>query len=728
MITNSYLQKKKYPSSNDRMSSRPSSSFKDKPFLHNSNISEPLKTISHDLSFKGSSVNKKEVEEALTIAEALATFTKEFGESAAEHLRSTIDNVTSKTNQSGIKKVGDKLEFAPETTGKKVKDILLYPVVKMPVDMAMGALETFKKIPGLKESKTLEKMLNADMFSKRRDEIKLLSDSAAIQNLFENAKGKEKPLKVFETAHGRIKPSVSNYSSMVERSMTRFVTGMIPAFFLANDAYNLSMYMKNNKTDAKEEKRRRFNQETARILVTTAFTYGSLAFFAKKSNSSGKATNLIMIATTATSEFLGRILAGNPVLPVSASSAKKYADKRAKDKEENHKVDNKKSSGSFKGNEAKTNETKANHNPPEEGLLTFKNVVKAWIGLMVFGFGIEKAQNNKTIKGQLTKFSEQYDSYFQKDKIISREKYNELTAKLREDNKFTSLANKYDEIIKDQKGDTINLGKSTIKWKDTLVNKILLYPFKFAWNSLIMLPHKLTKTAIKEIVNIEAFQKAFGIKEAKKVPTADSIKKDAEEKQAKKLEMLKNSLAFLKKIDGASDYTEKVNTRLMEGLDNVTKSNFSAADESATIRTTMQAVTSGFLIADSYNMVMIDSQGKDSQLAEQKAKERTLQRTVRMAYGALIQKAINGVFKTQYDASLVGAQLVNTANTFATESLERVSVGLPIGESTKDEIVAKEQANLSATGIKGAYFRAMAKLTGKKALSERAAKKEEKKA
>ena len=110
-------------------------------------------------------------------------------------------------------------------------------------------------------------------------------------------------------------------------------------------------------------------------------------------------------------------------------------------------------------------------------------------------------------------------------------------------------------------------------------------------------------------------------------------------------------------------------------------------------------------------------------MAEQKAKERTIQRIVRIAYGASLIKLFNGIFKSQYNASLLGAEAVTAGNVLVTETLERTSVGMPLHEATRDEIIEKDNENLNATGLKGLYFRFMSKLTGKKTLSKNEAHK-----
>ena len=712
MITNSYLQKKKTPSAVIKQK-LPEKSF---PLMHksqlsllsfskksnNSNHSEPLNSFSQNLTFKGSFFGKKPPSNSklIKITEALKRFEKEFGKSASDYLKQTIDEVSKESSKTGIKKEGDILKITPETSGKKIKDIVLYPVAKFPLDFANGFVDTLKKIPGVKDAKFVDDWSKSKILKDRKKEIRITSEAAAVERFFKEA-SENKDFKAFKDAHSRIKPFVSNYSTTLERAVTRFVTGLIPAFFLANDAYNLSMYMNNKKDVAKKEKDRRFKQEMARILITTATTFGVLSFFAKKSNASQATTTLLLSGVVFVSEFLGRMMAGNPVLPLDKNSAKKYAQKRRDSYNEDKKVD-KKPSDTFKGNESKP---KNYTHPPEKGALTLENALKVIGGLILFGFAVEKIKGIESVSKTLDKWTKKYDSQFQEKVTIKREKFDKLINKL-DNNGYKELASAYKNIIKDQKGDTINLGEQTIKWKNMAVNDFLLFPVKFAWKSIIMMPWKVTKTAGK------AIQNAFDGKVSAKKP-----------KEEKQIVLLRNSIDFLKKIDDKDEktYKKELNRSLLSGLDNVTKSNYSNADLATTTKTAVSGVTSGFLVFDSYNLVMIDSQGDDTELAAQKAKERTIQRGFRIAYGVFLQTLFNNAFRRTYDGSMLGAQLVNVASTSTTEVMERTSVGLPLGESTRDNIIETEKRNLSAKGITGAYYRTMAKLTGKKCLSERTA-------
>lgn len=738
MITNSYLKDKKYPSAIEKQKlPETCSSFIDRSRFSSSglpksnilNNSEPLNSISQNLSFKGSFLPKNSPVDVklITITEALARFEKEFGKSAAEHLKETIEKVSKDPAKTGIKKEGDTLTITPESSGKKIKDIFLYPVAKLHLDFANGFVETLKKIPGIQDSKTVSDWSKASALQKRKDEIQLTSEAAAVERFFKEA-SENKDFKAFKDAHSRLKPFVSNYSTTLERAVTRFVTGMIPAFFLANDAYNLTIYMNNNKDMAKKEKQRRFNQEVARIVVTTALSFGVLSFFARKANSSGMATTMLMASAAFASELFGRVWAGTPVLPLNEEAAKKYSKKRYKTIEiDSDKKVEKKPSDAFKGND----KTKTYTAPPEKGILTFENAFKVIGGLIVFGFAVEKVKKIDSVAKKLHEWGEKYCSHFKQKNIMKREDFKKLIEKL-EANGFKGMADKYKKMVAEQKGDKIYLGETTIKWKDMIVNDFLLFPIKFVWKSLILLPYRLTKTVAKVIKNgvknsgktKEEIKKAAddAKEEAKKIRKEWEIKRDDNESKEKDLKLLRNSIEFLKKIDKDSekDYKNKLSQNILSGLDNITKSNYSNADLASVTKTAVSGVASGFLVLDSYNLVMIDSQGQDKGLAEQKAKERTIQRGFRLAYGIFVQTFVNNVFRRTYDGSMLGAQLVNTGSTLATETMERTSVGLPLTESTREKIISTEKENLNARGITGIYYRTMAKLTGKKALSERA--------
>lgn len=237
------------------------------------------------------------------------------------------------------------------------------------------------------------------------------------------------------------------------------------------------------------------------------------------------------------------------------------------------------------------------------------------------------------------------------------------------------------------------------KVKDNIINGVLALPIKFTWEILNM-PYQYI---VKPLIEIPLKGKELLAKKEKELDCN---------------EVFRNSVEYLHKNINAPDFKEKVNRNVINAFDNVNKSNISSADLAGSAKVAVSTVTSGFLVLDNYNMVMIDSEGKDKDIAGQKAKERTIQRIVRIAYGASLIKLFNGLFKSQYNASLLGAEAVTTGNVLLTETLERTSVGLPLHEATREEIIGKDNEALNATGLRGLYFRFMSKLTGKKALSE----------
>lgn len=656
----------------------------------------PIKTNSSNFSFKGLSSYSG-------VEKAIKNFGDEFGETAKIAFREKINKAHSLEN-SGLTLKDDIISFSEKSFGKRFIDVALYPIVKMPVDLINATLTGLHKIPGLKNAKFLDNLMDTSLLKNRRTFLEKSSDVAGIQHYFELEKeGKA----AFSEAHKRFNPLVSNYDSTAERTLTRLVTGAIPAFYLANDAYNLSIYMNDDKKLANKEKKRRFNQEVARIGITAGATYTVLSLFSKKSNASGAATVMLMSGLTFASEIIGRVLAGTPVLPVGVKGAKKYAKLQGKVGQSENDSTNKETNFSSNPKKAKKAE---NSKPPEKGNLTLKNFFKLFGILAVAGFGVEKLSAQKNVKKVLNDLNGKYKGLYSKKFTMSRDRFKVITDKLKNEG-FDKIADKYTEMLKDQKGDFITLGKENNKLKYTVIHQVLTFPIRFAWDTL-MAPYKtIVKPAVWAIA--DASNKVLKTNFTKTVDAAA----EAAKKEKKKMDMLQNSLLFLEKNAANPDYKAKVSDSIVASLDNVTKSNHDNADLASVIKNTMSAITSAFLIADNYNLVMIDSGGENKDLAEQKAKERTIQRGVRLIYGAFLIKFLNGMFAKQYNASLLGAQAVNSLYAVSTETLERTSVGLPTTKSTREEVIAKEKKNLEAKGLRGGYYKFMAKLTGKKALS-----------
>lgn len=694
------------------------------------------------------------------VTEAIDIFGKEVGASAGEYLNKTIEKVLAAKN-TGVTKLEDgSLKFNEDSFGKKLYRAVLDPIIYLPLDLANSTLNLLKRTPGFKKAKFLDKLLDAGPLKRRSENLETYSNAMAIKHCFEVLGNKKTTNEdIVRESLKRFKIGQTEYTVKGERSLTRLVTGIIPAFFLANDAYNLSMYVNNNKDLAKKEKKRRFYQEISRVAVTAAATFATLGFFSKKISSSPAAATGIIAALTFGSELIGRILVGTPVYPLDKNGAKKYAKLQHKDKLNNNKDDKKVDSPKPVNKKDKSKSSYA---------------LKLLGGMVIAGFLIDKRNSIKPVRKIVNNLTSRYKEFFAKNYKIKKSDFDRIIAELRK-NGFDGIANRYEskaaellkrgnlktkeliqverefnnrveqglrgkfimnskelekaisnarkEIDKKEVIQSLNFPKKNnndyiyingdlnkffdervniSKAKDNIANRILALPIKFVWEVLNM-PYQYF---IKPIIEV-LFKGKDVLKGKDKSKNCDEVFRDS-------VEYLYNNI-------NKPNFKEKVNKHLIDAFDNVNKSNLSNADLAGSAKNAVSAVTSVFLVIDNYNMVMIDSNGKDKKLAEQKAKERTIQRIVRVAYGTALIKLFNGIFKSQYNASLLGAQAVNTANTLVTESLERTSVGLPLHEATREEIIEKDNEALNATGPKGAYFRFMSKLTGKKPLSEKKA-------
>ena len=732
------------------------------------NEEKPLKQNHHDLSFKGFSKYGQ-------VEEALKRIGKEVGPAAEKYFRELVEKAQ-KAGLSDFFLEGNTAAFEQKTILNRFVCTIVSPVTKMPLDIANGVLKGLKKIPGFKNSKTLDNMLANPVLTKRRAVIENAPTVAGLENVLRiyDKYGREDSVikndkifkeKIMREVSKRFNLEIGNYDTATERGLARAVTGLVGASFLANDAYNLSMYMKNDKKTAKDVKRRRFKQEFIRVLLTAGGTFAAMKLFSAKANKSKNVTGLVIAGVTLISEVIGRLFVGNPVLPVDKKQAKEYAKKQGivKDKQ--------KENVSAPVNTSNIENPKKAKKKQKSGILTFNNILKA-IGVLVgFGFAADKISNIKPVKKLLAKAKNSYESLYKKEFTITKSEFNDLMNELNgKDSDFGGLVKYYknlvyerlatednlnakeklklndefdkrfskirtdkiktfqapldqedidnlergikkekiEEKIKEQiikeinngNDGKINLGLCNDKLRFNLIHNILAFPVRFAWNAINTPYKKIVKPLAEAIAGA-------------------SVKKENKAK-GDAIDNLKNIILYMRKNKDDVNFKEKMNKIFVSGLDNKTKSSVSNADTGVLVKNIASVITAAFLIADNYNMVMINSQGDDKKLAEQKAKERSVQKLINIMYGAFLIKIFNSVFSTPYNASLLGAGAVCSAQKTTAEILERTTAGLPIGEATREEIIELDNKNLNATGLKGKYFKLMSKLTGKKPLSQKA--------
>lgn len=293
------------------------------------------------------------------------------------------------------------------------------------------------------------------------------------------------------------------------------------------------------------------------------------------------------------------------------------------------------------------------------------------------------------------------------EKELNIQQFNEVIETLKNNGK-ADLANEY--LAKINEGLTsefIDLGKI-----DKVLGKqaidFVLEPFKFAWQA-ITLPYRMVNRVVSAKIEIPKYDDGVSSLSNMMKKITPKVKK-AEEATAKAL----NETAPVRNM-----FREDANENILKAFNKLSMSGVSNSDLSNLTRATATTATSWFLIADNYNMVMQKTNGEDKKGAKLKANERFVQEVSRMFYATLFINLFNNTFRNVYNTSLLGMSAVTAACTGMSEYFSRASIGMPVGESTKDEIQAREKANYEEKGFKGKYFKFMSKLTGKKPLSQR---------
>ena len=349
------------------------------------------------------------------------------------------------------------------------------------------------------------------------------------------------------------------------------------------------------------------------------------------------------------------------------------------------------------------------------------------------------------------------------------------------EHKYLNVAKKAIEIITNKKvnPDKVNLEtikESIIKALEENVKEspiqverklkpfvdIVTQPFKFI-SSALKLPYKIVSAVISLAVSpiekkasnallgraeLNKFEEAvhkvvtevFGEKSQKVKNISQEIFTSAIEQLQKKtlpyskakeaLEIAKRN-ANSSEIESAKAALEKAKNDLMIYVNRAVEKSFNGVTQSSNKNTDLammsklasSAVTSAFLVADNYNMVMLKSDGEDKEGAKEKANERIIQRLSALFYQSLFINWFNATFMSTYNSSLRGMAAVAAPNTLTTEILTRKSIGMPIGRKTIEELNEIDEKNENRKGFAGKYFKFMRLLTGKKPLKDRLAKK-----
>ncbi len=790
---------------NGRMTKKDKYSFHDSSlavssFSQNNSFysKRPLNQYSKELSFKGLSLSNVVVKDSEKVLKKVGSILGDTFESKFNEL--------SKTYSSRILRDGKEVTFVRKSMFQMVGESLAYPFVQMPFDLADFGLKMMKKVPFLKNA--AESMYNSSLLTKKRNALAKEEDFNAVMGMFEQLSKKMDGTKnendvdswVLSTFQKYFDPKTGKYNSVHERSLNRIVSGMIPAFFLANDAYNLSRFCDDNPEMADKEHKTRFKQELSRVGITAYIQLVILGGLTKFVNSSLMGTALSSTIPVLIAETSSRLANGKSITFISKEKAKEMAQEQGvisidTTKEQNvedliykyypmpvaFSSKSEKTFMAFKGvdNFGKTFSAKApenvvkqtadivgritkkrdieNRKNKKEGLVTFDMIKKAMIASIAIGFGVKGIRKNKTVDKAFNTFfgyfKESYNKLVKQDFFIKKSEFAAINKQLRESN-FNEIATQFEKImqihdedlttltkllqdmlnssdfksvvaknstyLKKHNLNPLTLSKSTVKSEYDLLSQMgndvyrlgkidrkfkpavdfVIAPFKFMWATV-----KFPYTIVNNLVSL--------VVKDKKVKTISAI------------DTLTKSMVDLQSKAKATpqEFEKYIKTAMCSSFNNVSKSDYSNADLGKLTKLFASTVTTWFLIADDYNMVMMKSLGEDESGASLKAKERFQQRITGIFYQTLFIDLFNNTFRKIYHTSLLGMSAVTGTCTAVCEVFTRKSIGKPVGRMSRDEINELEYRNTHAPGLKGKYFRFMTDLTGKKAVSEDANKK-----
>ena len=645
------------------------------------------------------------------------------GQELLEHVKD------SQLTNNMVKIDGDKISFKKKTVPQLIWDGLIYPFKILPADILNGTVEFIGKIKPFKG--WAQKTLDRPLFKNIRQRSKVDAQTNSLRGLFETMKSlKGKPedevaSTMFQRSVKMFDPKTGNYDTKHERSLNRLVSGLPPAIFLANDAYNLSRMMDDDKQAASHEQKVRFKQEMARIGFNAYITLVTLGALNKYINNSKMGIMMMTALTTLTTEAFSRVINGKHITRLTPEEARKENAKnnapeaqikpevsfKAADAPKTEKANDNTTTDKTTKTATKQVEQKDDKEKAQKPLLSIGTVGKGVGAIIVGGFAIKGARKISAVDNAWKSFSGFFTKHYNKltqieDYKLPQEKFDMITKAL-EDNGFKILADKYKAVAAKHTNvteKTISLGVKD-RWSKPYINFVLA-PFKFIWK-YGTLPYKMVNDAVEMVVKLFS----------KSAPKAAAKKPDELSALAKSVDNIKDMAE--KYVEGKitkKQFHDYVTDNTLKAFNVDTMSNVSNSELSNIAKTAALAATIWFLMTDNYNMVMLKSNGNDVEGAKTKFKERFVQEGSRLFYQTLLIDLFNTTLSKQYHKSLFGMSWITLTNTTIGEWLTRKSVGVPVGTHSRDQLLAIEEKQEKATGFAKKYYDFMKRLTGKRSI------------
>ena len=741
------------------------------PQNNNRDIERPLNNNHHDLSFKGLSFMPKLYKplEKTYSKQAFLEFTRKYLGDMGEELLNDVAIIHRKRTNKLISMDGDNITIHKKTIPHLAWDGILYPFKILPGDVLNGLVEMAGKIPGLKgwsestlklpmfknirQRSKIDKKVNSlvGLITYRENKLKdaiegykkihgVAPDETALAKITAEIE-KNMQSSVFQTITKPFDYKTGNYDTKHERALNRLVSGLPPAVFLANDAYNLSRMMDDDPKAAEKERKTRFKQETSRILTSGYLTLITMGAFQKFINKSKFGIVLTTGITVLITEMFSRLSNGKHITRISPEKAREINKREHAPEAEIKPNAQVSSTGSTDNKEVKMKEQ-------QKPLLSFDTLMKASAVVLATGYAIKGFKNIPAVKNAALKFFENMNAEKSAKLGINKEKLNadnavktfedkviyrpftqfyknitstayhvapakfEATVSVLRKNGYTQLADQYERVgksaIKNIDGkEFLDLGSRdkmfSVFGKEVSVKpfvNFIIAPFKFIWNT-VTLPYWMIDEKIGNL-----FRKA----------KPKSMPKDIDALATSFDKISKKAQAFASGKMSASEFEDFIKINMTNAFNRDSMSNVSNAELSNLAKTAASVATIWFLMTDNYNMVMLKSNGNDKEGASTKFKERFVQEGSRLFYQTLLIDLFNSTFRNSYNASLLGMSWITLADTTLGEILTRSSVGIPVKAHTRDELIDIETKQNNSTGFKKKYYNFMQRLTGKRSI------------
>jgi len=543
-----------------------------------------------------------------------------------------------------------------------------------------------------------------------------------------------------------VDPSKGQYSAKHMMLGNRFVSGAVYAGFLSNDAYNTTMRYSNSEDASQEQRASRAKQEFAKIGMNIYIQNLLLGTFESQINKSMTNALLASGVTVAAAEVIGRMLVGRPIFP----SNKETLDKMEEKMQNNTGVlaaIGRLIAGDKRGKPA------YDFSAPEPIVI----VENDFFEHSITGINGEKTTFNKfnhklmqpAFKG-LGKVQYNFERKHLKEMLdyikILDQKQGEMFSNIISDSLkklknigSTNIENKsLDEILSDDSIKTVPVGEimtGTARFFNGLLSPVFF--IQKVGKSLVkgakkvsgnkdeitqeMLGKKDFREYLEKRLNLDVWKTSPLPPDEKEIKI---YKEFLARKSNQKFEVngVKNLILTLEKrmkllgIKPGSmeaeplEKAKKLLKDLMTQTDGANHAEYDANTFSQLNINMARAISTIFLVTDSYNLTMQYS-NNDKKEAVKTAKNRAVQEASRIASSAYIMAFAHSIMSKIYNGTLLGAFSTCFLTSITSDSLARAVVGVPIGRKSHEELLEIEKKQQES---KNPIQKALAYLIGKK--------------